>query len=241
MPKLHTATRSIHDWRMRLGDPEKHWKKGASAMETAVSWELAAKSASGLPEPIASLFAHSEFGEGELLLGVAEHKVPLEGTGGASQCDVWALVRTAVGTVSLAVEAKAQESFGEGNETLADWLNSGTSKGSKANRTIRKCHLLECLPAGIDGAYDAIPYQILQRCAASVIEARRFGLQNAAFVVQAFLSPSKSFEMFERFCQALGIPATRDRMSFAQVGEIKLGVGWADCKLASDAETVSVI
>ena len=240
MSRLHIATRSTCDWRSRLGDPELHWKRRASAMETALSWAKADSSPAGLPEPIATLFHKSELGESKLLLAVAEHKVPLAGKGGDSQCDVWALVQCALGMVSLAVEAKAKETFGTSNELLAAWLESGGSNGSKANRELRWSHVQRNLPAGPSGAYDAVPFQILQRCAAAVIEARRFRLKHAAFVVQSFGAPDKSFLLFSEFRKAAGAPAARDVVSLVEVGDIRLGLGWADCQFATDAEIAAV-
>ena len=241
MGKIHTTTRGPCNWRERLGDPQTHWKREASAMETAVSWEVGSRSPGGLPRPISNLFSQSEFGESWLLLAVAEHKVDLRGTGGASQCDVWALVRSEAGVVSLAVEAKAQESFGAGNETLSEWLLSGTSPGSKENRKLRRDHLLECLPLTTNGGYGNVSYQILQRCAAAVIEARRFGLRHAAFVVQSFHCPAKSFEMFALFCEAVKAPAERGQMVFTDAEGIRLGIGWAECEFATHAEMASLI
>src|SRR5438477_8533188 len=110
-------------------------------METAVSWEWAARSPACLPEPILRLFKDSELGESMLLLAVAEHKVRLRGAGGDSQCDVWVLIKTVPGTVSLAVEAKAAEPFGKGNETLGVWMKSGESPNSESNRTKRWNHI----------------------------------------------------------------------------------------------------
>jgi hypothetical protein len=241
MSKIHIATRGSANWRERLGDPEKHWKRKASAMETAVSWERAAHSHSGLPEAILSLFNGSKLGESELLLAVAEHKVPLRGTGGDSQCDVWALVKASAGIVSLAIEAKAAEPFGSGNENLAVWLKSGKSPGSEPNRMKRWEHIQENLPQTEADAYRDVPYQILQRCAAAVIEARRFGLKNAAFIVQSFSSPDKSFQMFGKLCKALGIQVERGGMNFVQMGGINLGIGWAECPFATDAEIASAL
>ena len=241
MSTIHIATRGPCNWRERLGNPEIHWKRNASAMETAVSWEYASRLHSGLPEPISKLFSDSELGPSKLLLAVAEHKVSLRGTGGDSQCDVWALVRASVGTVSLTVEAKAKEPFGSGNETLQVWMGSGKSPGSKPNRINRWNHIQENLPAAAANAYRDIPFQILQRCAAAIIEARRFGLKHAAFVVQAFGCPEESFDLFWRFCEAANILADRNRMSFIQVAEISLGIGWADCPFATDVEMASVL
>src|SRR5687768_4523854 len=91
MNRLCTATRGPENWRERLGSPEKHWRRHHSAFETAVSWELADRSAGGLPAPVFELFARSEVGLPTLLLAIAEHKVAIAGSGADSQCDVWAL------------------------------------------------------------------------------------------------------------------------------------------------------
>src|SRR5262245_14877274 len=107
MSRLHIATRGIGSWRERLANPNRHWRRLRSAFETAVSWEWAARRRrpSQLPEPIERLFLASEFTEPTLLIAVAEHQVELAGRGNDSQCDVWGLVRTEQGTISLSVEA----------------------------------------------------------------------------------------------------------------------------------------
>lgn len=242
MSNIFIATRGAADWRSRLGDPEKHWRRGKSAMETAVMWENAAQEVSGLPKPVTEIFTTSELGKPKLLLAVSEHKVPLEGQGGASQCDVWALIDTVVGTVSLSVEAKAGEPFGAGNEPLSTWLVSGDSENSRKNRQKRWENIRGNLPIG---SYDDVPYQILQRCAAGVIEANRFGLNNAVFLVQSFGAPDSSFQMYSLFMNALNLPADRHHLHFAEVrtekDTIKLGVGWVDCDPATDLQMARVL
>src|SRR5687768_6398220 len=119
MSRLHIGTRGVADWRQRLARPECHWKRGYSAFETAVSSEIAARTARGLPEPIVRALSNTPVADAVLLLGVAEHKVALRGRGYDSQCDVWALLTSAAGQVSLTVEAKANESFGKLHEPLA--------------------------------------------------------------------------------------------------------------------------
>lgn len=107
MSRLCIESRGICNWRDRLASPEKQWRRGYSAFETAVSWELAVRS-SGVPEAIADLFRAGGFGEPTLGVAIAEHKVVLAGRGGNSQCDVWALVKTPAGLVSLSVDWLAQ-------------------------------------------------------------------------------------------------------------------------------------
>ena len=240
MNRLCVETRGICNWRERLAKPDRQWRRGYSAFETAVSWERASCHAAGLPEPIADLFRGSIFGEPNLLLAIAEHKVPLDGGRADSQCDVWALVSSASGGVSLSIEAKANEPFGEGNQSLQDWLVAGESERSRRNREDRWTHISSHLPGAATDAYFAVPYQVLHRCAAAVIEARRLRLPNAAFVVQSFGAPAESFEAFARFCQAVDLKAERSKMCVTQVGEIRLGIGWAECPFASDAEIASV-
>jgi hypothetical protein len=211
MNRLCVETRGICNWRERLAKPDSQWKRGFSAFETAVAWEGASYNPAGLPQAIAKLFRESDFGEATLLLAVAEHKVPLIGGKADSQCDVWALLKTASGGVSLSVEAKANESFGQGNEPLSDWLIAGESERSRRNRRDRWEHIRTHLPSAADDAYSPVPYQLLHRCAAGVIEAQRFGVPNAAFIVQSFKTPDCSFQAFSQFCHAVALRLNADR------------------------------
>lgn len=229
MSRLFTSTRGLCSWRDRLASPDKQWKRKYSAFETAVSWEAASSSASGLPKELEMLLT-AAFDDPILLLAVAEHKVGLVGGNAASQSDVWAVINTSRGLLSLTVEAKALESFG--NETLERWL-AGTSEQSIKNRKGRWEHVRANLPPA--ESYLGVRYQMLHRCAAAVIEAKRLGAAHAAFVVQAFNTPETSFREFEMFCSVLGIPAARGSLATTTANGISLTIGWIDCPLATDA------
>ena len=218
MNRLCTLTRGVCSWRDRLASPDRQWKRCFSAIETAVSWELASKSKSGIPDPIARLFRDSGHGDPVLLFAIAEHKVDLPGGDAAAQCDVWALVQTSGGMLSLSVEAKAKEAFGD--EVLEQWLVAGKTEASKTNRKERWDFIRLHLPKG--ESFLQVRYQILHRCAASVIEAKRLQLQSAAFVVQAFNTPDQSFREYALFCKALKIPAKRGSMAMTSVDNISL-------------------
>jgi hypothetical protein len=241
MNRISTATRGVCNWRDRLANPDRQWRRGFSALETAVSWEGADDVAGWLPEPIARVFEGTPYQHPELLMAIAEHKVALDGTGGDSQCDVWALLKTPVGGLSLSVEAKASEAFGDRNKSLADWLAAGESKRSEQNRQTRWQSVKRRLPPIPDDAYRGIAYQLLHRCAAAVVEARRFQLQHAAFVVQAFDSPAESFQEFAKMCRVMGIPAERGRMHLTAVENVSLGIGWADCSNATDQQIAALV
>lgn len=237
MSRLHIATRGMCNWRDRLASPDRQWKREFSAFETAVSWESAAKrKSSGLPKPIEQLLIANEYGDPALIFAVAEHKVDLPGGPAASQSDVWAVIRTSKGMLSLTVEAKAREAFGD--EILERWLVAGESERSIANRKERWYYIQSHLPRS--DSLLQVRYQMLHRCAASVIEAKRLGLQHAAFIVQAFHTPDKSFQDYARFCEALKIPAKRGSIATSSVDDISLCIGWADCDLATDEQIASI-
>ncbi len=235
MSRLLTHTRGLCSWRERLASPDRQWKRRYSAFEAAVSWESASSSRSGIPSELDKLLRENNYADPVLLLGIAEHTVPLPGGHAASQSDVWALISTSLGFVSLSVEAKARESFG--NESLDDWLVAGDTEESRKNRKARWAHIRENLPTA--ESFGHVRYQILHRCAAAVIEAKRLGCPNAAFVVQAFNTPEPSFQDYAAFGAALNLPAVRGGLSITSVNGISLGIGWIDCPVASDAEVAA--
>jgi len=236
MSQLFISTRGISSWRERLANPDTQWKRGYSAFETAVSWEFASKRSSGLPASIEKLFQACHYYEPKLLFAIPEHKVDLPGGKAASQSDVWAIVKTNEALVSMSVEAKVNESFGD--EILEKWLIAGNTDRSIENRHERWQYIQKYLP---EGDYKHVRYQILHRCAASVIEAQRFRFKHAVFIVQSFKSPDKSFRDFKVFCDSLGISSGRDRIAKTHVGDISLSVGWADCEFATSDEIATVV
>lgn len=176
----------------------------------AFAWE----SASGLPPEIAALFD----APAELLLAVPEHKVPLPGGSRDSQNDVFALVRHGGGTSAVAVEGKVAEPFGA---TIGDWYGSPTP-----GRTTRLQHI--CALLGLDFCPPAVTrYQLLHRAASAVIEAKRFGTDEAAMIVHSFAQDHRWFEDFQSFAQLFGAQVERGRPALVATPSGRLRLGWA--------------
>jgi Domain of unknown function (DUF6946) len=204
-------------WRRFLADPEKHWRDGYSAKETAYNWEAA----DGLPAEIARMFASSP----ELLIAIPEHKVPMPGRGADSQCDVFALARSGAQLCALSVEAKVAESF---DVTVGQWL----AKGGQNRRARVKgiCELLE-----IDGAPDELRYQLLHRTAAAVIEARRFKADQAIMVVQSFSPEHMWHDDFAAFCAHVGVGSERGHLHYKSLADgLPLGLAWVSAEVRGD-------
>lgn len=247
--RLVIETQGLCDWRSRLADPVKHWKRGCSAFELAVSWEKAGSdknNESGMPPEIVQLVATLGPGRSplKLLAGIVEHKVELRHGVTASQNDMWAIVRAGNDLLSLAIEGKAGEDF---DKLVADWLtdirqsqDSGVDAKRNSKKPQRLAYLLEIL--GIPGAdVSHLRYQLLHRTASALIEAERIGAKCAAMIVQSFKNPERNadgmvhFDDFQQFVKALG--ASVEGECLVRVPDRKgteLYLGWVTCELATD-------
>jgi hypothetical protein len=228
--RLKVPTLGPTDWRRLLADPSKQWKPGKSAWESAVAWEAARSTDSGLPPEIAAIFAtHPDaFPNPVLLLGLPEHKVQLDGGGHASQNDLWALIRTARDVVSVAIEAKAGEAFGP---IVADWLVP-QSEG-KEKRLHQLCDLLGL----VESAAYPLRYQLLHRAGSAILEARRFHLGRAVLLVHAFGNNTASWNDYSAWAAALRVTAQPGVLQQAQVRSsvtptVEFWMGWVDAPFA---------
>lgn len=235
-PQLFLAAQGASDWRRELADPERHWKRGRSAFELAVSWHNGQTRPDGLPAEIASLLATMPvFAGATLLLGIVEHKVPLPGGGRPSCNDLWALLRGPEGLVSLAVEGKAGEKFGE---TVGEWLASarpGSGKPERMRFLVEKLGLTAPVP-------DGIRYQLLHRAASALLEAERFGAAHAIMLVQSFAEDAVSLEDFLAFARLFGAEVQQGRIAtVTRCNDIPLWFAWQDCEPATDPDIAKVV
>ena len=119
----------------------------------------------------------------------------------------------------MAGEAKVNETFGP---TIAEWLVKASPGKQK-----RLAFLRDCL--GIE-PHSALRYQLLHRTVAAVQEARRFGMAEAAMVVQSFSPDNRWFEDFEAFAMQFGHevrPGVAVRHILPE--GMPLTLGWASC------------
>ena len=192
---FYIPTEGPASWQALLGDPTKHWKTGRSARTLAHCWE----SAGGFPSEISATLEDSPYAELhklQFVAGFPEHKVPLPGGKRASQTDVFVLAAGGGGLVSVAIEGKVDEPFGD---TVVDWLGDSPSPG-KQERLAYLCDLL-----GITtGTTQALRYQLLHRTASAIIEAERFSAPTAVMLVHSWAPNLEGFVDYSAFVEALG-------------------------------------
>ncbi|MGE0552572.1 MAG: hypothetical protein AB7R55_03995 [Gemmatimonadales bacterium] len=208
-----------------LADPKKHWRPGKSAYELARAWEDAQGSDRGLPASVAAACdASPATASAYLVLGLPELQVEMPGKGRLSQTDLWALLRTDSGLVSMAVEGKAGEPFGP---LVSSWLEG---LPSDSNRHGRLARLAETIGVDPDKCGD-LRYQLFHRTVSAIRMAERCRATAAALLVHAFggEGDEDSRADFEAFCRLLGATTTPGVLSPTSTrSQVPLLVGWVD-------------
>jgi hypothetical protein len=218
LSKIYIPAIKPEDWQSLLADPEKHWRKGYSARALAYCWQ----DAKGFPSCVKRAFEKSGidlFHEIELLLAIPEHKVSLPGGKRSSQNDLFVLAKSHDQLISIAVEGKVSEPFGD---IVSKWL-----KNPSPGRKKRLEFLCTELGLDVDGLSN-IRYQLLHRTVSAILEAKRFNASHALMLVHSFSQTDEWFENYALFAALFGIDAKLDRIhSAGKIGDIQLYLGWA--------------
>ncbi|MGH7392803.1 MAG: DUF6946 family protein [Candidatus Rokuibacteriota bacterium] len=223
MTRIFLPSNGREAWRELLADRDRHWQQDKSAFECATAWESAQRSPRGLPTLVATaLDSHPSTANAELLVAIPELQVDLPGGGHPSQNDVWALLRGAAGTISLAVEVKSGESL---DRLVGEWLADAPSASGKPTRLQFLQHSLGL--RGVD--VSALRYQLLHRAASALVQAERFGARFAVLLIHSFggHADDKSREDYQRFAETMGCaPAFNAVVTVGRQATVPLLIGW---------------
>jgi hypothetical protein len=220
MGKIYVPVNEPEDWKAL--QPDKHWRTGYSAKTLAYCWQ----EASGFPRCVKRVFRSSGislFRNLKLLLAFPEYKVSLPPRGGRpSQNDIFVLAKGNSQLVSIAVEGKVEEPFGD---YVPDWkLQEGKGKDARIKFLCNKLQIDE-------NKIDHIRYQLIHRTASAIIEAEKFNTENALMLVHSFCRTDKWEEGFEDYKKFLGLYRIQDVVpdSIVYAGDINgidLYFGW---------------
>lgn len=234
MRRFYVPTRGPEDWKALLAEPDRQWRTGFSAKALAYSWN----EADGFPPCVRAVFDDSPFPlfHGvEFLLGFPEHKVALPGGLRASQTDLFVLAKSGGELVSVAVEGKVDESFGDSVDVwltrrAADEEKQGREPQPSEGARTRLTYLCDLLGLSEPDASD-LPYQLLHRTASALIEAWRFNARQALMLVHSFsqADPPSRFDDYEKFASRLGcVNARSGTLDFVgRRAGLDLYLGWA--------------
>lgn len=190
MTKLLTLSRPdgtpITRWEMWTRPKKDYqWKPGRSAMELAKAW-FRQSEISPPGELLQLLYSSERLTDLHLLRGIPEHVTSLPERGEGRNHDLWLLGRTNQEQITVCIEAKADEPFG--NETVAEYrlsANKRRESGESTRAPERITQLLSLVPIG-DNRWDNVRYQLLAAICGTAIQTRLDGSALAVFVVHEF-------------------------------------------------------
>jgi len=162
-----------------------HWAPDRSAMELAKAWFRGPISSP--PEELVQLLLSSNRLAGlGFLRGIPEFVTSLPERGEGRNHDLWLLGQTDLEQVTICIEGKADEPFG--NKTVAEYGISAMKRresGKSTRAPERVAKLLTLVPEG-NSRWNNIRYQLLMAICGTAIQAKRDGSDLAVFVVHEF-------------------------------------------------------
>ena len=187
----------------------------------------------GLDDRLIALLDQAEaLRDTRLIAAFPEHQVQLPGGARPSQTDVWAILRATGGLVSLAVEGKAGETFGE---TVADW------RASHSDGKERRLQFLRDAIGQTGPLDDTLRYQLFHRTASAVIEADRLGAEAAVMIVLSFAPDDRSKADFVAFASSIGVEGAPGRLARTTLKSGRqLFLGWLDVECCNDAQIAAI-
>ena len=177
---------SITNWEMWTRPKKDYqWEPERSAMELAKAW-FRQSCVSPPKEFVQLLYSSARLKGLQLLRGIPEHVTSLPERGEGRNHDLWLLGRTDQEQITICIEAKADEPFG--NETVVEYRLSAKKRRESGQSTRvpeRIAQLLALVPAR-GYQWDNIRYQLLTAICGTAIQAKRDGSALAVFVVHEF-------------------------------------------------------
>jgi hypothetical protein len=226
MQRLYVPSLVPTDWRRLLANPYTQWQRHKSAHEMAVCWESSRMSDRGLPPELAeTIDSYPALAGAHFLIGIPEYQVAFQGGGHPSQNDLWALLGAVDQTVSVAIEAKGGEKFGE---PVEKWISTDNERSRKPERLEDLRRWLGIPTEDVS----KIRYQLLHRTGSALKDAQRFRASWAVLLIQSFnrQADQESFEDFAEFSNLMLVTVSEGRLAkSAQPTAVPLLLGWVSC------------
>jgi hypothetical protein len=164
-----------------------HWREGRSAMELARAWTTG----SGAADLAALLDRHPAISGFVPTRAVAEAQTAFDSyRGGRRNHDLLVIGKTAGGSTVVAVEAKADESFGERVRVYRDAAHRRRDAGETTFAPERLTDLVSAVAGRpIDEQLLDLRYQLFSAVAGTVAAAVDHHASQAVFVVHEFATP----------------------------------------------------
>ena len=193
---------SLHEWETRAGPKSaSQWVDGRSAKEAASAW--LDDNGKSLPIEIeTALNTNQYFGEPKSWIAEPEAKLKFDSfVGEPRNSDLAVHIKDKNGNYLLAVEAKADESFGDNIQKTINAAEVRSAKNPRSNGINRVNQLKEAI-LGIEDKDEVlditIRYQLLTACAGALCEAERNSYSRALVLVHEFITDKTNDKKHQR-------------------------------------------
>jgi hypothetical protein len=216
---------TLEEWEKHAGPKRpSQWKEGRSGMEAARMW--LSVSSPQLPAEVASALAgHPDFGPVLSWSAEPEVRLSFDGFGGEPRnTDLLVSARDLRGEFLIAVEAKADESFGETVTKATLAAKKRRLKNPRSKGLVRIEGLLELLfgtSIETEPSLGNIRYQLLTATAGALAASRKRGNQRVILLVQEFRTSETNDRRHSRNGDELD--AFASRLTNSQVPNVKAG------------------
>lgn len=186
---IHSIS-SLHDWEMNAGPKSANqWVDGRSAKEAARAW-LEGEGKKLPVEVETALDTNKYFGPPINWIAEPEAKLRFDNFAGEPRnSDIAVHIEDNSGGYLLAVEAKADESFGKTVKATIDAARSRLKINPRSNGLNRVRQLKSAILGTENENSDTrIRYQLLTACAGALCEAERHGYSRALMLIHEFVT-----------------------------------------------------
>ena len=191
-----TPIEKVNDWaRPKRKD---HWKAGRSAMELAKAWHRLT-----VPEELLNLLSgHQRLANLNFIRLVPEKVTSLPEKGEGRNHDLCILSKTPSGNVTISIEAKADEPFG--NHTVGEYWSLSMKRRKKGETTKVPERIKKLLTlVGEKGdptksQWANVRYQLLTAICGTAIEAKKDSSKLCVFIVHEFKTSKTNKKNLDR-------------------------------------------
>lgn len=188
-----------------------HWKDGRSAKELAKAW-FRQGYLSPPDELMVLLHSEKRFHDLLLICGIPEHVTPLPVKGEGRNHDLWLHGEAPCESVTVCIEAKADEPFGTYS---IDGQRQAAIKRNKESRVPQRIDALLAMVSkpNVKCAWDKVRYQLLTAICGTALQAKKDQSTVAVLVIHEFHTQSTKAkklkandDAFQDFLSVLGYP-----------------------------------
>lgn len=210
-------TRGADGWRNLVADPPRHWKDNRTAHRLAESWEASAPLP---PSEIRAAWASTPFEDFEPTIAIPAYEVEMPGGWHPARNDL--LIAGPIGREFgiVMVQAKLSNTLGPHiDEVLHNPLPG----------KLRRIGFLKQVLALPDPLPESTCYNLLDRTASPLIEAKRLQARYAAMIITAFGPLDGCHDEYRHFAGLFGVTGAVDQLERLPMHvDPELWIGWVE-------------